>query len=157
MHFVLDALTDELGHYNLPDPLVTYLYQSHPQVIRDLCTLSITLGPYQSYYAHDKTSASWANLPVSLEKAILHRLESQDTIRTLWKENGTEAPSFVSLGADGSYFMRTVGGGGSWELKSKAEGMRGTNKFLEGASDFCNIAVSSTYLDAVHDRHSPTR
>ncbi|KAF2179047.1 hypothetical protein K469DRAFT_717558 [Zopfia rhizophila CBS 207.26] len=127
-------------HYNLPNPLTTYLYHSHPHVIRDLSTLSISLGPYESYYAHDKSSASWANLPPALDKAILGRLESQDAWKTVWKESGREAPSFVSLGADGSYFMRTVGGGGSWDLKSKEEGMAGTNKFLENSKDFTGIA-----------------
>jgi hypothetical protein len=132
------------GHYNLPNPLVEYLYHSHPHVIRDLSTLSITIGPYESYYAHDKTSASWGNLPSSLEKAILGRLESQDAWKTVWKGNGSEAPSFVSLGDDGSYFMRTVAGGGSWDLKSKADGMVGTNKFLDESPNFQGIAVCSS-------------
>lgn len=110
-------------------------------MIRDLTTLSIALGPYESYYAYDKTSASWSNLPVALEKAVLSRLEFQDTHKTVWKEDGREAPSFVSLGADGSYFMRTVGGGGSWDLRSKEEGMQGTNKFLEKSENFTGIAV----------------
>lgn len=112
-------------------------------MIRDLSTLSITIGPYESYYAHDKSSASWSNLPPALEKAILGRLDSQDARKTTWKENGREAPSFVSLGDDGSYFMRTVGGGGSWDLKSKADGMVGTNKFLNDSTNFQGIAVSS--------------
>jgi hypothetical protein len=129
------------GHYNLPNPLTEYLYHSHPYVIRDLQTLSISLGPYDSYYANDKSSASWSNLPPSLEKAILSRLDTQDAWKTVWKESGREAPSFVSLGADGSYFMRTVCGGGSWDLKSKEEGMRGTNKFLEDSRDFTGVAV----------------
>lgn len=127
-------------HYNLPNPLTEYLYHSHPHVIRDLSTLSITIGPYESYYAHDKSSASWSNLPPTLEKAILGRLDSQDAWKTTWKENGREAPSFVSLGDDGSYFMRTVGGGGSWDLKSKADGMVGTNKFLNDSANFQGIA-----------------
>ena len=140
------SLTPHTGHYNLPNPLVEYLYSSHPQVIRDLSTLSITIGPYESYYAHDKNSASWANLPPSLEKAILGRLESQDMWKTVWKDNGRDAPSFVSLGDDGSYFMRTVAGGGSWDLKSKADGMVGTNKFLDDSPNFQGIAVSLTSL-----------
>lgn len=142
-----------LGHYSLPNPLVTYLYASHPHVIRDLQTLSITLGPYDSFYAHDKTSAQWANLPPLLEKAVLNRLESQDAWKTVWKENGQEAPSFVSLGADGTYFMRTVCGGGSWDLKitpkTESDGMKGTNTFLEEAKDFKGVAVSldnSSYI-----------
>ena len=135
-----------LGHYNLPNPLVEYLYHSHPHVIRDLSTLSISLGPYESYYAYDKTSASWANLPPVLEKAVLGRLESQDAWKTVWKDGGRDAPSFVCLGADGSYFMRTVGGGGSWDLRSKEEGMRGTNKFLEDSKDFSGVAVSVDWL-----------
>ena len=139
-------LTFLSGHYNLPNPLVTYLYASHPQVIRDLQTLSITLGPYDSFYAHDKTSAQWANLPPLLEKAVLNRLESQDPWKTVWKEGGQEAPSFVSLGADGTYFMRTVCGGGSWDLKitpkTESDGMKGTNSFLEEAKDFKGVAVS---------------
>ncbi len=137
-------------HYNLPNPLTEWLYASHPAVIRDLNTLSITLGPYESYYAWDKTSASWSNLPAGLEKAVLARLESQDAWKTTWKANGAEAPSFVTLGADGAYFMRTVTGGGCWDLKcgkqgdgrEGTEGIRGSNKFLEDCSDFNGVAVS---------------
>ncbi|KAJ4348696.1 uncharacterized protein N0V89_010074 [Didymosphaeria variabile] len=137
-------------HYNLPNPLTEYLYCGHPRVIRDLTTLSISIGPWDSYYAHDKTSASWSNLPPSLEKALLHRLVSQDAWKTIWKEEGRDAPSFVSLGADGSYFMRTVKGGGSWDLKGKEkeEGLRGTNDFLDKAPDFS--AVAGLYLFPQH-------
>lgn len=143
-------------HYNLPNPLVQYLYASHPAIIRDLSTLSITLGPYDSYYAWDQTSASWSNVPPGLEKSLLNRLESQDAWRTIWKADGYEAPSFVSLGNDGAYFMRTVSGGGCWDFKLPKvegrsglgtvggdgwEGLRGTNRFLEESPDFTNVAV----------------
>jgi hypothetical protein len=136
-------------HYNLPNPLTEYLYHSHPQVIRDLATLSISIGPYDSYYAHDKTSASWSNLPPALEKAVLNRLESQDPWKCVWREGGREAPSFVSLGSDGSFFMRTVSGGGSWDLKGKSEGMQGTNKFLEDSPNFQGVAVSTAFCQKV--------
>lgn len=144
-------------HHNLPNPLVEYLYASHPGVVRDLSTLSVVLGPYDSYYAWDRTSASWSNVPAGLEKALLNRLESQDAWRTTWKADGYEAPCFVSLGNDGSYFMRTVSGGGCWDFKlPKVEGrsglgtvggdgwdgIRGTNKFLEESKDFTEVAVS---------------
>ncbi|KAF1926687.1 uncharacterized protein M421DRAFT_213913 [Didymella exigua CBS 183.55] len=143
-------------HYNLPNPLVEYLYASHPTVIRDLATLSIAIGPYESYYAWDRTSASWSNVPPRLEKALLGRLESQDEWRTLWRADGYEAPCFVSLGSDGAYFMRTVSGGGCWDFKLPKvdarsglgtaggdgwEGIRGTNKFLEDSSNFTGIAA----------------
>ncbi|KAF3041521.1 hypothetical protein E8E12_004920 [Didymella heteroderae] len=143
-------------HYNLPNPLVEYLYASHPSVIRDLATLSIALGPYDSYYAWDRTTASWSNVPPGLEKSLLSRLESQDAWRTIWKADGYEAPCFVSLGNDGAYFMRTVSGGGCWDFKLPKvdarsglgmvggdgwEGIRGTNKFLEDSSNFAGIAA----------------
>ena len=136
------------GHYNLPNPLITYLYNSNPHVVRDLSTLSVTLGPYDSYYAYDKNSASWSNLPPTLEKAVLNRLDFQDEQRTVWKDGGRQAPSFVSLGADGSYFMKTVAGGGSWDLKGKEiyDGVKGINKFLEDAPDFTQVAVRFRHL-----------
>ncbi|KAF2826315.1 hypothetical protein CC86DRAFT_27963 [Ophiobolus disseminans] len=138
-------------HYNLPNALTSWLYCSHPSVVRDLVTLSVTLGPYDSYYAWDKSSASWSNLPPKLEKSILNRLEHQDAWKTTWKANGAEAPSFVSLGADEAYWMRTVSGGGCWDLKCSAPpsnpgatdgmaGLRGMNKFLEDSSDFNGVA-----------------
>jgi hypothetical protein len=140
-------------HYNLPNALTSWLYGSHPSIIRDLSSLSIALGPYDSYYAWDKNCASWSNLPPKLEKSILNRVETQDAWRTTWKAGGAEAPSFVSLGADEAYWMRTVSGGGCWDLKISTPptnpgatdgmaGLRGTNKFLEDSSNFCNIAVS---------------
>jgi hypothetical protein len=39
--------------------------------------------------------------------------------------------------------MRTVSGGGCWDLKSREEGMRGTNKFLEESASFAGVAVCS--------------
>jgi hypothetical protein len=134
-------------HYNLPNALTSYLYHSQPNIIRDLATLSITLGPFESYYAWDISSASWNNLPPKLEKSVLNRLESQDAQRTVWKANGAEAPSFVSLGADEAYWMRTVSGGGCWDLKCSSTddgmaGMRGINTFLEESNNFGGIAVS---------------
>lgn len=147
----------QVKHYNLPNPLVEYLYASQPTIVRDLATLSITLGPYDSYYAWDRASASWSNVPPGLEKALLNRLEGQDQQRTVWKADGYEAPCFVSLGNDGAYFMRTVSGGGCWDFKLPKtegrgglgvlggdgwEGIRGTNKFLEESRDFTGVAVS---------------
>ena len=78
---------------------------------------------------------------------------TQDAWKTTWKEGGRDAPSFVSLGADGSYFMRTVKGGGSWDLKGreKEEGMKGTNKFLEDLSDFNGVAVGFCFLPLSFD------
>jgi hypothetical protein len=145
-------------HYNLPNALTSWLYCSHPAVIRDLSTLSITLGPYDSYYAWDKSSASWSNLPPKLEKSILNRVESQDAWKTTWKANGAEAPSFVSLGADEAYWMRTVSGGGCWDLKCNTPptnpgatdgmaGLRGTNKFLEESVNFNGIAVGYSWYE----------
>lgn len=139
-------------HYNLPNALTSWLYGSNPTVVRDLSTLSIALGPYDSYYAWDRTCASWSNLPPKMEKSILNRLESQDAWTTTWKAGGAEAPSFVSLGADGAYWMRTVSGGGCWDLKCSPPptnpgaidgmaGLRGTNKFLEDSDNFSGVAV----------------
>ena len=144
-------------HYNLPNPLTEWLYASHPAIIRDLNTLSVALGPYESYYAWDKTSSSWSNLPPSLEKAVLARLESQDAWKTIWKANGAEAPCFVSLGAEGAYFMRTITGGGCWDLKcgkkgdgrEGTDGIRGSNKFLEDCADFNGVAVSMLVLKLI--------
>ena len=148
----------ECKHYNLPNPLISWLYASSPSITRDLRTLSIALGPWESYYAWDATGASWTNVPAGLEKALLKRLESQDAGgRTRWAAEGWEAPSFVSLGNDGAYFMRTVSGGGCWDFrlpKGEAraglgslggdgwEGIRGMNTFLEESSDFSAVAVS---------------
>lgn len=144
-------------HHNLPNPLVAYLYAAHPHVIRDLASLSIALGPFDSYFAWDRSSASWSNVPPGLDKALLARLEAQDTWRTTWTADGRDAPCFVSLGSDGAYFMRTVSGGGCWDFRLPTarargglgalggddwEGFRGTQKFLEDASSFVDIAVS---------------
>lgn len=143
--------------------MTSWLYCSNAGIIRDLSSLSITLGPYDSYYAWDRSSASWSNLPPKLEKSILNRLETQDVLRTTWKAGGAEAPSFVSLGADEAYWMRTVSGGGCWDLKCSAaptnpgatdgmSGLRGVNKFLEESSDFMSIAVGPLLVTSLRDK-----
>lgn len=67
--------------------------------------------------------------------------------RTVWKAGGAEAPCFISLGADEAYWMRTVSGGGCWDLKIGGgdgwDGLKGMNKFLEDSSDFSGVAVST--------------
>jgi len=124
------------GHFNVPNPLSSWLYNSQPQIVRDLTKLHITFGQYESYYASDGSSSSWANLPPTLEKA----LESRRMEHSPWKPG--EEPIFVSLGAEGRYFMRTANGGGGWELKGKAEGI---NKYLTDAPNFSDIAVRSPH------------
>ncbi|KAF1830101.1 hypothetical protein BDW02DRAFT_642408 [Decorospora gaudefroyi] len=78
-------------HYNLPNPLTDHLYASHPHIVRDLATLSITLGPWDAYFAWDKTAASWSNLPPALEKAVLARMLGEGR----WKDDGAQAPCFA--------------------------------------------------------------
>ncbi|EAT86845.1 hypothetical protein SNOG_05781 [Parastagonospora nodorum SN15] len=100
-------------HYNLPNALTSWLYCSNAGIIRDLSSLSITLGPYDSYYAWDSSSASWSNLPPKLEKSILNRLETQDVLQTTWKANGAEAPSFclhLFPSHPNAYILITTGG-----------------------------------------------
>lgn len=155
-------------HYNLPNPLVDWLYASQPRVVRDLATLSISLGPWDSFYAWDCTGASWSNVPPGLEKALEKRLLRQEAGGvTVWDAGGYEAPSFVSLGSDGAYFMRTVRGGGCWDFKLPRveqrgglgtvggdgwEGIRGSHKFLEESSDFTGVAVSPQWCASVLKR-----
>lgn len=144
-------------HYNLPNPLVDWLYASQPRVVRDLSTLSISLGPWDSFYAWDHQGANWSNVPPGLEKALAKRLLRQEGGVTVWEAGGFEAPSFVSLGSDGAYFMRTVRGGGCWDFRLPRveqrgglgtlggdgwEGIRGSHKFLEESRDFAGVAVS---------------
>jgi hypothetical protein len=44
--------------------------------------------------------------------------------------------------------MRTISGGGSWDLKSKAQGISGINTFLSDSPNFVNIA--GLYLFPAH-------
>ncbi|OCK95118.1 uncharacterized protein K441DRAFT_557693 [Cenococcum geophilum 1.58] len=88
------------------------------------------LGSSNSFFAADKSACQWSSLPLALEKALQSRLTETGT----WKLG--EQPAFVSLGAGGSYFMRTVGGGGAWELKGRAEGI---NTYLTNAPNFADI------------------
>lgn len=124
---------------NLPPLLTTFLsgptpssppQTALPTISRDLPSLRLTLGPSNSFFAADESACQWSSLPPALEKALQSRLTETGT----WKLG--EQPAFVSLGAGGAYFMRTVGGGGAWELKGQAEGI---NTYLTNAPNFTDI------------------
>lgn len=137
--------SNKSGLNNLPPLLTTFLSgptpSSFPQtalptISRDLPSLRLALGPSNSFFAADKSACQWSSLPPALEKALQSRLTETGT----WKLG--EQPAFVSLGAGGAYFMRTVGGGGAWELKGQAEGI---NTYLTNAPNFADIKVTLSH------------
>ena len=97
-----------LGRNNLPSQLESWLIDPITQTCkRDIATLSVEFGPNNSFYARDKDSYRWHNLPDALEEAIQQRLSPSG-----WMAR----PDFVVLGADGAFIYSNDRGGCSHAL-----------------------------------------
>ena len=96
------------GRHNLPPQLEAWLIDPITHTCkRDIATLAVELGPNGSFYARDKDSYRWHNLPDALEDAIQQRL----------CPNGWLArPDFIVLGADGAFIYTNDRGGHSFAL-----------------------------------------
>ncbi|CAD6593664.1 MAG: hypothetical protein ASARMPREDX12_007422 [Alectoria sarmentosa] len=80
---------------NLPPQLDFWLIDPITHTCkRDIASLTVELGPNGSFYARDKDSYRWHNLPDALEEAI-----QQHLCPAGW----TAKPDFVVLGADGAF------------------------------------------------------
>ncbi|MCJ1451934.1 hypothetical protein MMC28_002274 [Mycoblastus sanguinarius] len=97
-----------IRRYNLPPALEVWLIDSTTNTCRrDIPTLGVELGPNGSFYARDKNSYRWHNLPEGLEDAIQQRITPAG-----WSAR----PDFVVLGAEGAYIYSNDCGGHSYAL-----------------------------------------
>jgi hypothetical protein len=90
----------------IPEELRKFLYMKNSAgvAVRDFPTTKVSLGPYnESFFACDKASARWRNVPATLQEAIKERLNADGSWRV--------APRTVSLGVDNNFIMTTEGGG----------------------------------------------
>ncbi|CAD6593183.1 MAG: hypothetical protein ASARMPRED_007101 [Alectoria sarmentosa] len=88
---------------NLPPQLDSWLIDPITHTCkRDIASLTVELGPNGSFYARDKDSYRWHNLPDALEEAI-----QQQLCPAGW----TAKPDFVVLGADGAFIYSNDRGG----------------------------------------------
>lgn len=69
---------------------------------RDIPSLSVELGPNNSFFARDRDSYRWHNLPDALEEAIQQRLSPMG-----WRAT----PEVILLGADGAFVYANHCGG----------------------------------------------
>ena len=91
------------GTRNLPPQLESWLIDPITHSCkRDIPTLAVELGPNGSFYARDKDSYRWHNLPDALEEAIQQRLCPAG-----WKAQ----TDFVVLGAGGAFIYSNDAGG----------------------------------------------
>ncbi len=100
----------DIGRNNLPPQLEAWLIDPVTHTCkRDIATLAVEFGPNGSFYARDKDSYRWHNLPDALEEAIQQRL---------CPAGWTARPDFVILGADGAFIYSNDRGGASHALGS---------------------------------------
>jgi hypothetical protein len=122
-----------LGKWGLPEGLMKWLgTNSRGFMIHDIPTIAIDLGPNGAYWASDKNSCAWGNLPAALDKTVNQSRNPKGG----WKPG--ERPIMVSLGYGGSYIMINEGRGGRWDLKGQNVEL---NTFLTDAESFSDIAV----------------
>ncbi|KAH8698051.1 hypothetical protein GQ44DRAFT_718522 [Phaeosphaeriaceae sp. PMI808] len=105
-----------IASQNIPQPLKAWLYakDASDKHLRDFKKLSVTLGSDgKAYYATDRTSFVWNDLPPALGAGI----------ETLKNSNGQfeDAPRVVSLGFGGDYFVLTQKNGCQWSLTNYPE------------------------------------
>lgn len=96
------------GRHNLPLQLESWLIDPTTHTCkRDIPTLAVELGPDRSFFARDKDSYRWHNLPDALEEAIQQRL---------CPAGWTARPDLVVLGADGAFIYANDRGGHCYAL-----------------------------------------
>jgi hypothetical protein len=110
---------------------------------RDLGSLNVALGPKRSFFAFDKNGAFWSGLPDALEKAIAAKRDTKGNFKS------GEYPQSIALGADDTYVLTTVGGGGAWTLTDDNKALR---EFLKAQKSLKNIVGLS--LSFKHTFHS---
>ena len=122
----------KVRHSNLPLPVEQWLLNHSGRSInagRDLASMQITLGPNGSYFAFDKNGCLWGGLPPGLQAAIDERRDSNGCFKP------GAYPYLVSLGAEGTFTLFTVGGGGTWNLAGKQQ----LDQYLQGLSSLMHV------------------
>lgn len=121
-HLETWGLIHDAGTAGLPENLHSWLLEvdSKGYLVRDVKNLMVTLGPNNSFFATDKKSTYWRNLPAPLDKEIIALRNSKNEMTTGFK--------CVQLGINGNYVMIKEGNGGAWQLSSYP----GLNRFLDG-------------------------
>ena len=98
--------------------------------VRDPLSLSITLGPYGTYFAFDKNSSISNNLPAAMRRAI----------RATQNEDGSfkigHHPRSVAFGPDDAYVYIITGGHGHWDLRGQSDSLK---KILEDSKSLKDI------------------
>lgn len=76
--------------------------------MRKIDQLAVGLGPGGSYFAFDKKSATWGNLPAEMAMEIASRLDKKGEFLI------GKFPQSVAFGPDGSFVFLMKGGRGFW-------------------------------------------
>lgn len=148
--------------HNIPPQLQSWLVDPNTHTCkRDVPTLAVELGPNGSFYARDKDSYRWHNLPDALEEAIQQRL---------CPAGWTARPDLVVLGADGAFIYSNDGGGHCYalgnypKLQEHIVGLQRANVggltgfALVHVSDSSTVSVLWLTLSIVDiDEHLPAR
>jgi hypothetical protein len=103
----------------LPPELTTWIESwtdGAKQPDRDFASLQISLGPNKSFFAFDKNSRRYHNLPTRFE--VILQASPSDILPAGW------APSYVTLGPMGSYILRNTRGGRSSTLFPTTHGLK---------------------------------
>jgi hypothetical protein len=109
-HEVYDQLPPELTSW------IESWTDGAKQPDRDFASLEISLGPNKSFFAFDKNSRRYHNLPTRLE--VILQASPSDTLPAGW------APSYVTLGPMGSYILRSTPRGGSRAIFPTTHGLK---------------------------------
>lgn len=125
----------------MPDGLTKWLYakDSDGDLVRDLESLRVSLGPYnRSFFAFDGKAYLWQNLPEALSDAIQERRNPSGDFAA--------APRLVELGVGENYIMITGGQGGSWSLGNYREldGMIDVLREKEGGLGLLHVNTSTS-------------
>ena len=118
-------------HSGLPYHLTQWLSPQNGQshVYYDIPTLSISLGPNESYVVHDKASLAWCGVPDGLAARLL--------------AYGAQGTSLVALGVENSFVVVNTDGSG---LRSINGGYAKLEAILSAMPNFQDIHVSEMLL-----------
>lgn len=99
----------------LPVELHNFIYEKNASGTYklDLSKIKVVLGPHnKSWWVSDGKLYKFQNLPPTIQEKIFGPDNAFGDI------SASKHPAFLTLGAEGNYFLRTEGGASSWNLKS---------------------------------------
>jgi len=135
-----DQRLTKFHHSSMPEELLEYCRDKNGKWDKGE-HLRVVLGPNKSFFAWDRTSVRWSNLPAGLESAIQGWLSPMG-----WAQG---PPRIIALGKDGAYFAMSEYGAWSCNAPTSSAFLKEQFRLLAELNLMGEVEVSGN-ISAFH-------